>query len=1183
MNGMKPFAFLTKTLLTYNILLFPIAVMKAIEVYFLASFEKSHDKESLMFDVFTSHLITSFAIVNLYYLTSKMLSERHVVSFILVLSLLPICLLYFLLILNDKKDFSSESEATKKNLYLIFGFINPATRLVKSLTELSKEKLCARPHACLIQDTTSIKDDSKYEQYPECMDLFVKLGHDTTEDIDEYCKENPEKKKTPVWLEHLTATLIVGAAYLSLLFVIYLVNELRLSRVKKLKKKAEKPKKPEKPLSQSQNILTPSQRTSEEPLLSRSQPLPTCSPSQRYSNTSDKNYSVALDVSRMKIDQSPLPGLSLQIRKHEILCILGNNGSEQSAFINILAGLASPNGGVISYNNEEYGPEELSKLTGYCSQRDVPLIDNTIDENLNFFAQLTGRSKEDIKTVKSQVGLTRGEGYIQVSNLSADQKMMLNMAIVLLSNPEIIIMDEPTTELDSSARIAFEKLLRDIRGSDDKKTVIFTTQTVKDAELADRVAIFEQNNYIIGKLNQVKEEKLQGQYILLISVQGDENNRPTTKNDAQTTIQSHLNNLEAILLDDTIDSVLKYQVIYSKENRKKFIQLFEELAKIPNIEINFKRQSLDVYLERHEYVQQNEIEIIPARKSSLKEQIWAILLKRFYTWKRRKELVLLLIFFIALSLLAVNTLKQHPNQQVRNLLLTYLWLSVVVCGFIKMIFTISNLIKNRNSHQNHVLKIMGMSPWGYWLGNLIADFISLLPLIIGCLATDQYVDPDLIRKQIVLIISAITLALNVIVFSYNFTMSKFLNSPQNILLIIFLSLYMSFYAGYWITLIDNIYVTVLGIIAFLLPLSPFQLFTGVIIICDINPMINDNHDIGEDDISHIISTWISIIITFLVVIYKDSISFKTAKKQNEKPTQIIEGDKTIQDERNRVNQPENKDFLKFLNVYKRKDGVYDHIIDKVTFGIPQGSLFALVGHNRGGKSEILDLYGRETFVSSGSILLQGQELPLPYHNSDLKIGFCLPTNALWKGLSVRQHLEIYARIKGVPSSDIQTAAKNLIVALGLEGYAEEATKKIKDQGILRKLSVALAVIGAPDLLILDEPTKGLDPVGRKQVWKILKKMNSTILMATNQLEDAEEKADRIGIMVKGRLVKIDPEEKFFYLNVTGIKEAKNYKQLKEKILEAEKTFKFVKPAVMNEEKLTFRVSLLSEKEGVKMS
>jgi len=382
---------------------------------------------------------------------------------------------------------------------------------------------------------------------------------------------------------------------------------------------------------------------------------------------------------------------------------LGNNGSEQSAFINILAGLASPNGGVISYNNEEYGPEELSKLTGYCSQRDVPLIDNTIDENLNFFAQLTGRSKEDIKTVKSQVGLTRGEGYIQVSNLSADQKMMLNMAIVLLSNPEIIIMDEPTTELDSSARIAFEKLLRDIRGSDDKKTVIFTTQTVKDAELADRVAIFEQNNYIIGKLNQVKEEKLQGQYILLISVQGDENNRPTTKNDAQTTIQSHLNNLEAILLDDTIDSVLKYQVIYSKENRKKFIQLFEELAKIPNIEINFKRQSLDVYLERHEYVQQNEIEIIPARKSSLKEQIWAILLKRFYTWKRRKELVLLLIFFIALSLLAVNTLKQHPNQQVRNLLLTYLWLSVVVCGFIKMIFTISNLIKNRNSHQKYFL------------------------------------------------------------------------------------------------------------------------------------------------------------------------------------------------------------------------------------------------------------------------------------------------------------------------------------------------------------------------------------------------------------------------------------------------------------------------------------------------
>jgi len=100
-------------------------------------------------------------------------------------------------------------------------------------------------------------------------------------------------------------------------------------------------------------------------------------------------------------------------------------------------------------NDVEYEPEELANLTSYCSQKDFPLLDNTIDENLKFFAQLTGGAGglEDIRKKKRDVGLREEEGSILVSKLSADQKMMLNMAIVLLSNPEIIIMDEPTTGL----------------------------------------------------------------------------------------------------------------------------------------------------------------------------------------------------------------------------------------------------------------------------------------------------------------------------------------------------------------------------------------------------------------------------------------------------------------------------------------------------------------------------------------------------------------------------------------------------------------------------------------------------------------------------------------------------------------------------------------------------------------
>jgi len=194
--------------------------------------------------------------------------------------------------------------------------------------------------------------------------------------------------------------------------------------------------------------------------------------------------------------------------------------------------------------------------------------------------------------------------------------------------------------------------------------------------------------------------------------------------------------------------------------------------------------------------------------------------------------------------------------------------------------------------------------------------------------------------------------------------------------------------------------------------------------------------------------------------------------------------------------------------------ISDPKVQDLTFGIPKGSILALVGNNRGGKSETLDLYGRETFVSSGKILLQGEKLPCPPYNfSTVKIGFCLSTNAFWEDLTVFEHIKIYAMIKGISTPVIKEAVWGIINGLDLVQYSEIQIRNIKEEAVKRKLSVGLAVLGIPDLVLLDEPTKGLDPAGRNQVWKILKELigkESTILMATNQMEDAELKADRTG-------------------------------------------------------------------------
>jgi len=204
------------------------------------------------------------------------------------------------------------------------------------------------------------------------------------------------------------------------------------------------------------------QRRSQEPFLS-----------DFGSDSSSVRSSVSLDISQeLARRHTILKDSNIKVRREEILwyviltfvnslpsSILGDNGSGQSTLARILAGLSSPVNGSINCisqfkthnfslissldNGREYNPAELYSLVGYCSQKDIPLLDNTIDENLKFFIRLKG-ANQDLEAIKKQVGLARDDGPRLVSELLADQRMMLNVSIVLLSDPQIIIMDEPT-------------------------------------------------------------------------------------------------------------------------------------------------------------------------------------------------------------------------------------------------------------------------------------------------------------------------------------------------------------------------------------------------------------------------------------------------------------------------------------------------------------------------------------------------------------------------------------------------------------------------------------------------------------------------------------------------------------------------------------------------------------------
>ncbi|ETE59404.1 ATP-binding cassette sub-family A member 8-A, partial [Ophiophagus hannah] len=144
------------------------------------------------------------------------------------------------------------------------------------------------------------------------------------------------------------------------------------------------------------------------------------------------------------------------------------------------------------------------------------------------------------------------------------------------------------------------------------------------------------------------------------------------------------------------------------------------------------------------------------------------------------------------------------------------------------------------------------------------------------------------------------------------------------------------------------------------------------------------------------------------------------------------------------------------------------------------------------------------------------------------LGYCPQENALWSNLTMKEHLETFAAIKGIRKDDATMAINRISQALELRGHFKK-TKKTLAAGLTRKLCFALSMLGNPTLMLLDEPTTGLDPKGKRQVWgggerraihTMLQEKDEGVILTTHHMEEAEVLCDRVAIMVSGQLSKL---------------------------------------------------------------
>lgn len=194
----------------------------------------------------------------------------------------------------------------------------------------------------------------------------------------------------------------------------------------------------------------------------------------------------------------------------------------------------------------------------------------------------------------------------------------------------------------------------------------------------------------------------------------------------------------------------------------------------------------------------------------------------------------------------------------------------------------------------------------------------------------------------------------------------------------------------------------------------------------------------------------------------------------------------------------------------------------ISFGIRHGECFGLLGPNGAGKTTTLAaLTGEVKQPSAGQLRILGHDVVGNNRPNMVRrhIGFCPQVDPLWDDVTGRRHLMFYGLIKGIPTAVLPKHVDAVLAQLGFEDADADKLAGTYSGGMRRKLSIAIAIIGHPKVLLLDEPTTAVDAVGKRYLWSVLQSRGAdqcTLLM-THSMEEAEVLCGRIAIQIRGRL------------------------------------------------------------------
>lgn len=193
-------------------------------------------------------------------------------------------------------------------------------------------------------------------------------------------------------------------------------------------------------------------------------------------------------------------------------------------------------------------------------------------------------------------------------------------------------------------------------------------------------------------------------------------------------------------------------------------------------------------------------------------------------------------------------------------------------------------------------------------------------------------------------------------------------------------------------------------------------------------------------------------------------------------------------------------------------------VDGLDLTVEQGELFSLLGVNGAGKTTTVRMLCCLSKPTSGEAYVMGKSCLNEQGKVKDVIGISPQDTAVAERLTVRENLEFMCRVYGFDADKTKRRTDELIETFGMQ-QVESSRAKTLSGGWKRKLSIAMALIGEPKVLFLDEPTLGLDVLARRELWRAIEALKGkmTIVLTTHYMEEAEQLSDRIAIMIDGRI------------------------------------------------------------------